>query len=69
MEGVLRSFDTRYKQLGKHRKKCRACGKLISDGDSVHVEQHRQEKYYPVKGEMVFVKWLFWHLDCFGGVK
>ena len=60
---VLRSFDMVYRQLGKHRKKCPSCGKLIQDGQRVTATETKTTKYYPVKGLMSFVKWRFEHID------
>ncbi len=60
----MNQFTTQYKKLGKHRKKCRFCGKLIQDGESVRAEQRQAEKYYPVKGIMKFSSWIFAHSDC-----
>lgn len=61
---LLKSFDTNYKKVGKHRKKCRACGRLIQDGERVTMAQIEIEKIYPIKGIMRFVKWVFNHKDC-----
>ena len=60
----MKSFTTEYKKLGKHRKKCLVCGKLIQDGETVYAEQVKSEKYYPVKGIMKFATWRFSHVVC-----
>ena len=64
MNEICRRFDTNYKQVGKHRMKCRFCGKLIQDNDQVRMISIRTEKYYPVKGIMIFNKWISAHIDC-----
>ena len=61
---ILKEFDTPYHQVGKHRKRCGACNKLIQDGDSVHMTKVRREKYYPIKGIMTFINWKFRHTTC-----
>ena len=53
-----------YKQLGKHRKKCRMCGKLIQDGEMVDISCHIKEQVYPVKGIMRFATYYFTHDYC-----
>lgn len=57
-------FITQYKKMGKRRKKCRICSKLIQDGESVFVRKFIQEKYYPVKGIMKFSSWHYFHSEC-----
>jgi len=61
---VVRTFDKPYKMVGKHRHKCRICGKLISDGEMTTFQLVKQEKFYPVKGIMRFNKWFYYHKDC-----
>lgn len=66
-EGVKKTkeFKTKYKKIGKHRKKCLVCGKLIEDGYEVVCQQWIKTKYYPVKGLMGFSVWKFIHVECF----
>ena len=56
--------ETTYKQLGKHRKKCHWCGKLIHDGESVNMWLSIKEQVYPVKGIMRFQTYYFTHTGC-----
>jgi hypothetical protein len=58
------SYETLYYQLGKHRKKCRICGKLIEDGSKIKITKMIIDKYYPVKGIMKFVHYYYNHVDC-----
>lgn len=44
--------------------KCRQCGKNIGIGERVFVQAFRDEKFYPVKGRMVFKRWLYFHPGC-----
>jgi len=53
-----------YRKLGKHRKKCAQCGKIIQDGELVYMIKSVSEKYYPVKGMMAFTNYKFVHLQC-----
>jgi hypothetical protein len=50
-----------YKKIGKHRRRCPVCGKLIKDGDDVVARKLVMERYYPLKGIMKFSKWQFYH--------
>jgi hypothetical protein len=61
---LLKEFDTIYHKKTKHRKKCKVCGKLIQDGESVTMAKIKVVKSYPVKGLMGFVRWVFKHSDC-----
>jgi len=61
----LEEFETSYKVVGEHRKKCHSyCGKLIKDGERVLFKKKTTEKSYPVKGLMKFTTWHASHLDC-----
>jgi len=55
---------TKYRQLGKHRKKCHGCGKLIQDGEEIIVTHFTKEKLYPVKGIMRFTTYHLYHPWC-----
>lgn len=61
---VIQEFEVPYELRGKHRRKCRACGKLIADGELVHIEQVKETKYYPVRGLMGFMRLHVWHSAC-----
>ena len=61
---ILTSFVTTYKKVTKHRKKCKGCGKLITDGERVKMTKFKKTKWYPVKGLMGFVSWMFEHAAC-----
>lgn len=61
---ILSDFETTYHKRTKHRAKCVVCGKLINDGDKVNAKKIKEEKYYPVKGLMGFIKWQFTHVGC-----
>ena len=64
---ILATWNTVLKPGKRSRRKtCRTCGKLIEPGERVTVEKIRVEKYYPVKGLMFFVKYLFHHANCKG---
>ena len=56
-----------YRKKTAHRHKCSVCGKLIADGSRVVMEKYVSEKFYPVKGIMKFVKWVFKHEACVSG--
>ena len=62
---VVREFTTQYKKLGKHRKECHACKKLLADGETVKAVQTESKKFYPVKGLMAFFTWHFYHVSCY----
>jgi len=64
MDGIIRTYDQAYKQIGQHRRRCRACGKLIQDGEMTRFTLYRKEKYYPVKGIMIFNTWSYIHVEC-----
>lgn len=53
-----------YFKQTKHRKRCRACRKLIQDGELAFWQKVRLEKSYPVKGLMWFIRNYFWHRLC-----
>lgn len=53
-----------YRKMGKHRKKCPYCSKLIQDGQLCIFERFQKEKYYPVKGIMKFNYVSIVHSDC-----
>lgn len=61
---ILSEFDTSYVKKTKRRKRCPACGKLIQDGEMVHVRKVKKEGYYPSRGIMGFVNWQFTHTSC-----
>ena len=63
---ILRQYETSYTQMGKHRKRCQECNRLIQDGEKVLARQYKTEKMYPVKGIMAFTKWKFMHTECEG---
>jgi len=60
----IRRWTKPYQQFGRHRKKCRACRKLVQDGEMTTFIQWRDERYYPVKGTMVFARLAVWHEGC-----
>ena len=57
-------FTKAYTQIGKHRRRCPNCGRLIQDGESADFRHAEKEKYYPVKGLMTFRKWIITHTSC-----
>ena len=65
---IISEYQTVYTKRTKHRARCPVCGKLIFDGENVVVRKIKQEKYYPVKGIMRFIKYKFYHSGC-NGVK
>lgn len=61
--GLIRKWTGPYKKMGKHRKRCQACRKLIQDGETAVFGQFKTSKYYPVKGLMRFVTLYVQHAD------
>lgn len=57
-------FQTTYRKMGVHRKRCSGCGRMIGDGERVAARQIIKQKFYPVKGLMEFRIWQFRHLNC-----
>ena len=61
---LLKEYKTEYRQVGKHRKKCLCCGKLIADQEPVVMQLYQKTKYYPVRGLMAFSTWYALHEHC-----
>jgi len=61
---IISEFETNYVKKTKNRKKCFICNKLIQERERVMVYKIKEEKYYPMKGIMKFVKWKFCHIEC-----
>ena len=53
-----------YHKMGKHRKQCMYCNKLIQDGERVVMRVVTKERWYPVKGIMKFTTYKFRHIGC-----
>ena len=64
MTNIVQSFEKPFHQMGKHRKRCRFCGKLIQDGEMAIFQKMVTEKYYPIKGIQKFQKWTAIHKEC-----
>jgi len=67
VSNAAREFVANYKQVGKHRRKCAWCGRLIADGEQIRMQTWVEEKYYPVKGIMRFKRTAIFHEGCNGG--
>lgn len=61
----MKFFTSEYKKLGRRRKRCRACSRLIQDGEMATFRSVKTEGYYPVKGIMRFQNWIPFHASCF----
>jgi len=61
---LLREWTSPYRQMGKHRKKCRTCHKLIQDGELTYFRQVESDEYYPRKGVMKFTSIHTYHKEC-----
>ncbi len=61
---IKKQFEAEYRKIGKHRKKCIICNRLIQDGAKVKAMLIQSEKFYPIKGIMKFNSWKFQHANC-----
>ncbi len=63
-------FTQEYKKLGRRRKRCRACSRLIQDGEMATFRkiQGSKDTSSAISGRgmiVPFTKWLPFHAPCF----
>lgn len=51
---LIKKWTGPYSKMGKHRKRCQICNRLVQDGEIVVFGVFQQSAYYPVKGLMKF---------------